>query len=65
MQTTHSSVVSVVLVAKAVPNADTSLTWLHARLENRSVNNLHAKKRKHADNSLQRCQRDVGGQGHS
>ncbi len=39
MQTTHRNVVSVVLVAKAAPNADMSLIWLLPRLERRYVNN--------------------------
>ncbi len=39
MQTTHHSVVSVVLVARAAPNADMSLIRLHVRLESCSVSN--------------------------
>ncbi len=46
MQTTHLSVVSVVLVAKAAPNADVSLIWLHARLEIRFWELLILKKQK-------------------
>ncbi len=65
MQTTHVSVVSALLVAKAAPNADMSLIWLLERLQGRSVSNGRAKKRQHADNSLQICQRGVGGQGRS
>jgi hypothetical protein len=44
MQTTHVRVVSVVLLAKAVPNADMSLTWLFERQQNRYANNGRNKK---------------------
>ena len=44
MQTTHLSVVNVVLVARATPNDDMSLIWLYARLETYSVNNGRTKK---------------------
>ncbi len=46
MQTTHSSAVSVVLVARAAPNADMSLIWLSRRLQGRSVNNGRASTQK-------------------
>ncbi len=39
MQPTHSSHVSVVLVANATTNADMSLIWLALRLQGRYVNN--------------------------
>ncbi len=65
MQTTHSSVVSVVLVAKAAPNADMSQIWLPTRLQSLCVNSGHNLKSQYADNSRQRCQRGVGGQGRS
>ncbi len=66
MQATHNSHVSVVLVAKATPNADMSLTtWLES-LQSRSVNSRHTKiKSQNTDNSLQLFQRGVGGQGRS
>ncbi len=37
--TTHFSVVSAVLVAKAAPNADMLLIWLPPKLQSCSVNN--------------------------
>ncbi len=46
MQTTHISTVSEVLVTKATPNADMSLTWLLSRLQGRSVNYGRASKQK-------------------
>ncbi len=50
MQTTHNSIVSVVLVAKVAPNADMSLIWLRERLLSRYVNKRREKSQ-HADNS--------------
>ncbi len=62
MHTTHYSALSVVLIAKAAPNADMSLIWFSLRLQGRYVNNGLIKSQ-HTDNSLQLCQRIVGGQG--
>ncbi len=50
MQPTHSSHVSVVLVAKAAPNAKMSLILLNPRLQSRYVNNGRNQKNKHANN---------------
>ncbi len=58
IQTTHISVVSVVLVAKDAPNADMSLILFPQRLQRRCVNNCVIKK---TDNLLKICQRGVGG----
>ncbi len=44
MQTTHFSVVSVVLVAKAAPSTDMSLTWFFQRLQRRCLNTCVTKK---------------------
>ena len=65
MQTTNLSVFSAVLVARAALNTDMLLIWLPPRLESRYVNNRRNNKTQHADNSLQICQRGVGGQGRS
>ncbi len=53
IQTTHSSVVSVMFAAKAAPNADMLLIWLIARLKSRCVKKWAHKKYQHADNSHQ------------
>ncbi len=44
MQTTHSNVVSVLLVARAAPSAVMSLIWLLSRLQSHSVSNWQNKK---------------------
>jgi hypothetical protein len=61
-KTTHSSVVSMVLVARAANNFDMSLIRFRERLESRFVNNGREKMQQ-KDNSLQRRQRGVGVQG--
>ncbi len=65
MQITYHSVVSVVLVAMTAPNADMSLIRLPARLQSHSVKKIGTTKSHRADNSLQFCQRAIGGQSSS